>query len=97
MGVVLAHCTKIYNPGTSIKTLLSVVTTTWHVETLPPCGHFLKQQLQNQCSWAHNIHKGSQAMTSAITKWPEEGNQNNFNTWPTFKEPISTSPFYYHR
>lgn len=28
MGVVLAHYTKIYNPGTSIKTLLSVVTAT---------------------------------------------------------------------
>lgn len=27
MGVVLAHYTKIYNPGTSIKTLLSVKVT----------------------------------------------------------------------
>lgn len=94
MGVVLAHCTKIDNPGTSIKTLLSVVTATGMQKH---CHHVAIFRNSNFKTNAHNIHKGSQAMTSAITKWPKEGNQNKFNTWPTFKEPVSTSHFYYHR
>ena len=89
MGVVLAQCTKIHNQDTT--SVDSAFCSNFQVAGGNTATMWLFSEtatLKPMLMGTNTIHKDCQAMTSAITKWPEEGNQNIFNTWPTFKEPI---------